>query len=77
MAQLISQPHHLEPGAYDVILVSDFEGPQRMLFKRTVNDQCFLIIRSILAFFSFIITHVSLVISTLALVKKDVSHPRD
>ena len=28
MAQLISQPRHLEPGVYNVILVSDFDSYQ-------------------------------------------------
>ena len=30
MAQLISQPRHLKPGAYDVTLVSDFDSSQRI-----------------------------------------------
>ena len=30
MAQLISQPRHLEPGVYNVILVSEFDSSQRI-----------------------------------------------
>ena len=74
MAQLIPQPRHLEPGASNDFLVSDLTD-----LKEYIQENCkpsMLLDYSeyfVFVLFWFFFSRVSLVINTLALVKKDVT----